>query len=63
MKVVCGIFLVGVFLLAGLVVFIIQSSNVILKNKRIFHKRRIIKVTHESGEIVNVFYVSCLVRS
>ena len=43
--------IIGMFLLAGLIVFIIQSSDVILKNKRIFHKRRIIKVTHESGEI------------
>ena len=38
-------------LLAALIVFIIQSSCVILKNKMIFHKRRIIKVTHASGEV------------
>jgi hypothetical protein len=42
---------IGMFLLAALIVFIIQSSCVILKNKMIFHKRRIIKVTHASGEV------------
>ena len=43
--------IIGTFLLAVLIVFIIQSSCVILKNKMIFHKRRIIKVTHASGEV------------
>ena len=42
---------IGMLLLAALIVFIIQSSCVILKNKMIFHKRRIIKITHTSGEV------------
>ena len=43
--------IIGIFILAAIVVFIIKSSCVILKNKMIFHKRRIIKITHVSGKV------------
>ncbi len=42
---------IGMLLLVALIMFIVQSSFVISKNKMIFHKRRIIKVTHASGKV------------
>ena len=41
--------IVGFLVIVGLFLFVITSSCVLLKNKTIFHKRKIIEVTHADG--------------